>query len=244
MATTGARTAMVAVAVATLTTSGLTKASADEIPLLLHLTDDAHRKTRDRDDRTTGNGLEAERLAAGLFGQIGVRGVCTDGCATGAAADGTGHVRSTDKGITTMISRASELSATFRRLKRTIDDSDGLVYIQPGKCGPGLKACLLMSVTLAGPYRLLRINVSSSQEGPELMGRLGHELQHAVEALSERGVTSGALLYAFFERLSGMAEARPGGLAFETTAALHAGDRVQDEVEASLRAHAQTRQRK
>ena len=49
------------------------------------------------------------------------------------------------------------------------------------------------------------------------MASIGHELQHAVEALSEAGVRTNALIYAFFERLSGSPSAR-GQLEFETDA--------------------------
>ena len=59
------------------------------------------------------------------------------------------------------------------------------------------------------------------------MASIGHELQHAVEALSEAGVRTNALIYAFFERLSGSPSAR-GQLEFETEAAVKAGDAVRN----------------
>jgi hypothetical protein len=55
------------------------------------------------------------------------------------------------------------------------------------------------------------------------MGLIGHELQHAVEALSESAVTDSVTLYNFFGRL-----APAGDWRFETTAALHAGDDVEN----------------
>src|SRR4249920_3018290 len=53
-----------------------------------------------------------------------------------------------DPAITTLLHDATRRSATFRRLVETINGTDGLVYIEPGTCGPGFRACLLMSVTI------------------------------------------------------------------------------------------------
>lgn len=52
-----------------------------------------------------------------------------------------------------------------------------------------------------------------------------HELQHAIEALSESGVTTSVLLYNFFNRL-----APAGGHRFETTTATRVGDAVRNEL--------------
>src|SRR5215467_5966950 len=87
----GARTAMVAVAMATLTRGVAVASPGDVAPLVLHVTDYAHLKTRDLDLKT-GDLLDAERLAAGVYARIGVRVVWTDGCAAGAAADGAVHL--------------------------------------------------------------------------------------------------------------------------------------------------------
>jgi hypothetical protein len=140
------------------------------------------------------------------------------------------RVRSSgDATITTLLNDASERSATFRGLVETIGHTDGLVYVDPGKCKAGFAACLMMSVRVAGPYRLLRIVVDTHRRPPEVMASIGHELQHAIEALSEKGVTNNALLEQFFERLAGGPTAR-GQLEFETAAAIKAGDCVLKEV--------------
>jgi hypothetical protein len=84
MATTGARTAMVAVAVAALTNGQAMASPGDIAPLVLHVTDYAHLKTADF--------LEAERIAARVYARVGVGVVWTDGCAAGAPADGALHL--------------------------------------------------------------------------------------------------------------------------------------------------------
>jgi hypothetical protein len=167
------------------------------------------------------------------------------GCATSGATTRGAHTRlvcanespttrvrsNGDPAMTTLLHEAFERSLTFRRLVDTINGTDGLVYIEPGTCGPGFRACLLMSVTIAGPNRVLHIRVDVRRDPQDVIGSMGHELQHAIEALSQPGVRTGALMYAFFERLSGSPSAS-GQLQFETDAAVKAGDAVSAEVRA------------
>ena len=163
--------------------------------------------------------------------------VCAGGQAgpAGAGEPPMMRVRSNgDPAVTTLLHDAVERSATFRRLVETINGTDGLIYIEPGTCGPGFHACLLMSVTVAGPNRVLHIHVDPRRDPLAVMASIGHELQHAVEALSEAGVRTNALIYAFFERLSGSPSAR-GQLEFETDAAVKAGEAVRNDIQASLR---------
>ena len=44
-------------------------------------------------------------------------------------------------------------TVTFRRLNEMIDATDGVVYVEQGKCEPGVQACLLMTVMVSGPKR-------------------------------------------------------------------------------------------
>jgi len=62
------------------------------------------------------------------------------------------------------------------------------------------------------------------------MAALGHELQHAIEALSEPGVTDDARISSFFQRL-----APSDSHDFETPAALRAGDGVFDELVSNVK---------
>ena len=64
------------------------------------------------------------------------------------------RVRSNSARIVDAIARGVERSATFRGLVDTIDATDGLVFVEEGRCGhSGIRACLLLSVTIAGPHR-------------------------------------------------------------------------------------------
>ena len=84
-----------------------------------------------------------------------------------------------------------------------------------------------MSVIVSGLNRLLHVVVDTGGAGAaaELIGSIGHELQHAIEALSDPANTTGARLYHFFRRYAPTDENR-----FETTAAINAGNQIRDEL--------------
>jgi hypothetical protein len=77
----------------------------------------------------------------------------------------------------------------------------------------------------AGPFRLLRIRVDSRRSGCALMTSIGHELQHAIEVLSDPHVTDMHTMYWFFER-----RGSGGPVRFETEAAIHVGRQVEKET--------------
>jgi len=137
------------------------------------------------------------------------------------------RVRSSDASLAALIDRAAAHSRTFQRLLESIEHSNGIVYVEVGTCTHGVRACLQMWMKTVGPNRFLRIAIDrrKSERDAETMGLIGHELQHAVEGLSESGVTDGVSLYNFFQRFAPTEKGR-----FETTAALDAGDRIQEEL--------------
>ena len=132
-----------------------------------------------------------------------------------------------DAAIALLLLEAPKRSATFRRLVEAIDVSDGIVYIERGTCLHGVQACLAMSVVVAGPNRILRVLLNTTRNHEELIVAIGHELQHAVEALGDPHVTNDYRIYYFFDRIGATGSGR-----FETHAAIQAGL----EVEAELRA--------
>jgi hypothetical protein len=136
-------------------------------------------------------------------------------------------VRSTDRAIAALIDRAAAQSLTFSRLLTLIEATNGVVYVEPGDCRHGVRACLKMWMEVSGPNRFLRVVVDghSARSDVEVMASIGHELQHAIEALSEQALTNGVQLYSFFGRLAPTDNNR-----FETTAAINAGDAVRDEL--------------
>ena len=83
-------------------------------------------------------------------------------------------------------------------------------------------------MTIAGPNRVLRTLVDPRKSDNELMGSIGHELQHAVEVLSNPNVRSGSAMTLLYLNGVGL-----HGDRFETDAAIEAGDAVRAELQKS-----------
>lgn len=135
------------------------------------------------------------------------------------------QVRTCHPGVAALLAQATDGSATLRRELETIQATDGLVYIEPGSCGHGVRACLANTVTMVGGYRLLRVKVDIQRSDRDVMTSLGHELQHVIEVLSDPYVTNDRRLFQFYQR-----EAPTRGETFETQAAIKAGLAVRDEL--------------
>src|SRR4051812_30906206 len=85
------------------------------------------------------------------------------------AASPMPRVRSTTPAIAAALVEAGRLSPTFDILVRTIEGTDGIVYVERGRCRRGVHACLSHSVTSGGGFRLLRILVDNIDDVVELM---------------------------------------------------------------------------
>jgi hypothetical protein len=138
----------------------------------------------------------------------------------------TPRVRGTSPAIAQAITDAQERSSTFRRLVDTISGSDGLVFVHQGVCGRGVRACLVLGLTHAGPYRMLHIRVDSKKQGLDLMVSIGHELRHTIEVLSDPSVVNTPGIRQFYERLAPTNRFR-----FETQAAIE----TELQIDAELR---------
>jgi len=76
-----------------------------------------------------------------------------------------------ERSMATLLLEGSERSATFRRLVATINESDGIVYVEPGTCRHGVRAWLTLMVKVAGPNRILRIAVDTHRDRGGAAGR-------------------------------------------------------------------------
>ena len=162
------------------------------------------------------------------FSAVTLLTLCTS--VTGATAHedtAVSRVRSESPWIRDAIAEGRERSPTFHRLVAAIDATDGVVYVQEGRCRRSVRACLHLSIGVAGPYRFLRVLLSTRKApGCELIASIGHELQHVLEVLSDPGVRSSQDMYVFFDRK------KPAGWrdAFETDEAEEVGMLVSREV--------------
>jgi hypothetical protein len=147
-----------------------------------------------------------------------------------SAAAPSPRVRSTDAAISSLLSQAVSRSPTFRGLIRTIESTDGIVYVERGRCGHGVRSCLSLSLVAGEGFRLLRIIVEVVGSPLSLMATIGHELQHAVELLIEPGVRTSAAAYLYYTREAPSA----GGdtfKPFETKAAVATGLLIERELQ-------------
>jgi hypothetical protein len=137
------------------------------------------------------------------------------------------RIRSTDPVLSVLIDRAAAQSSTFQQLRTAIQRSNGIVQVEKGNCRHGVRACLLMWMEIAESNRFLRIVIDrrKGDSDVDVMASIGHELQHAVEALSESGITDGRGLYNFFGRLAPTID-HP----FETIAAIDVGGAIRREL--------------
>jgi hypothetical protein len=173
--------------------------------------------------KTTRNMLVGMAIAMGTTGIARV-----EAANGGLGTSGTPvfmRVRTNSAVVATLIQEATQRSATFRSLVETIHVSDGIVYVNEGDCGHGVRACLA-DVKAAGPNRILRIQVDTRKADWDLMGSIGHELRHAVEVLGDPAITSNAAMYFFYTRTG----RRGTATSFETQAAVEAGHAVRGEV--------------
>jgi hypothetical protein len=130
------------------------------------------------------------------------------------------RVRSHSPTVVDAIARGTAASPTLRRLIDTIDASDGIVYVDDGECGHIVRGCLLPLVQVAGPNRILRIQVNLRKaRGCELVEVIGHELQHATEILGDPRIRSDIQVQNFYDATG----RRPESRRFETIAAKQIG---------------------
>jgi hypothetical protein len=152
---------------------------------------------------------------------------------TALAGDGPRMPRvraNNDPTIAAFLEEGAERSPTFRGLTEQIDTTNGLVYVERGTCGRHVRACLVHKVTVAGSNRILRIVVDTQRDHAELIAAIGHELQHAVEALSDPFVTSDSAMYWCFDRIAPRDKGK-----FETDAAIQIGVAVWAELRTPVR---------
>jgi hypothetical protein len=140
------------------------------------------------------------------------------------------RVRSSHAYLRAMIDQALARSSTFRRIVAAIEATDGIVYVEHGDCKHGVRACLVLDVTAAAGYRILRIIVDARQPDWDVMASIGHELRHALEVLEDPGLVDTPGVYLFYAQAH-QEKDRP----FETRAAVDAGSAVRNEVSAFAR---------
>src|SRR5512132_271860 len=110
------------------------------------------------------------------------------------------RVRGSSQRLVAAISDAAAVSQTVRGLVDQIRRTDGIVYVMEGQCRHGVRACLLLSMTVMGANRVLWIRIDRRKVDRDLMGSIGHELQHALEVLSHSSIRSGSAMTLLYKK--------------------------------------------
>ena len=141
---------------------------------------------------------------------------------------GRSRLKLLDRTASELAREGCQGSATFRGLVRRIEELRGFVYVTSTvKLPPTSRGILQHRIQLTPDgSRCLWIVVKRDRLAIDLVGVLGHELQHAIEVLEHPDVRSSDDIERLFRRQ------RPAndGQILETDAALAAGDRVVSEL--------------
>jgi len=142
------------------------------------------------------------------------------------------HVRSLDADLLDAIHAGARTSGTLRGLVARIDASDVVAYVMWARSTETGVAAHVSFMAAAPERRYLRVVIDPAYGGCQLLGLIGHELQHVVEIAGERTVVDERSLAALYRTIGyesgGFGEAR-----FESRAAIESGRRVMHEVLAS-----------
>lgn len=138
------------------------------------------------------------------------------------------RVRSSNAAVAGLIATGAARSPRFRRLMEAIDATNGLVYVERGKCRNRVRACV-EGVSTTSTHRIVLVRIRPDAPDCEIIATIGHELQHAIEILSDPAVTTSYAMYLFYLR---QRPSRFGG-GFETDAAIEADNAVRKELKRS-----------
>ena len=146
------------------------------------------------------------------------------------------RLRTTDAQMQELLTFGLEMSPSMRALVASLNASDVVVYLRCARLPPRIDGQLTF-VSSGGGLRYVVVRIAWDRSQMRRLSILGHELQHALEIAARPDIVdqeSLALAYAGF----GFKRESLGhrSAAFDTDAAIHAGDRVWREVNGTVSA--------
>lgn len=140
------------------------------------------------------------------------------------------HVRTNQAYIRTLIQSAMNGSALFRTLVERLNQSDVIVYVTSDHHMPSTVEGRMTFVGTAGGRRYVVVSLAWGRSDLRAIATLGHELQHAVEVAETPGIVDIPSLARSYAEFGFPSHGAPSGLAYDTHAALDAGERVWEEM--------------
>ena len=137
-------------------------------------------------------------------------------------------IRSTDRRLRSLLEEGLRTSPTLRALVARLHASDVVVYLQCD--GPGAPDGRLTFLSAVGGYRYVVVRMSRFSRLQQI-AMMAHELQHAVEIAETPAIVDGESLVREYKRIGYVNTLSPlPGVAFDTRAAVRAGERVMKEL--------------
>jgi hypothetical protein len=139
-------------------------------------------------------------------------------------------IRTTDRRLRALLDEGLRISPTLRALVARLTASDVVVYLRcdgPSEQASGGRLTFLSS---AGGLRYVVVRMARMSRAQQI-AIMAHELQHAVEIADTPAIVDGESLVREYHRIGyvNAASALPG-IAFDTRAAVHAGQQVLKEL--------------
>ena len=150
--------------------------------------------------------------------------VTLTGASASASTPRVPHVRMRDAGVERLLLEGLDRSPTLRRLVRTLESSNVIVYVELKMDMPDSLPAGLAFGGVGGGVRYLRVWLNPSNTRTQMIAMLGHELHHAVEVAAAPSVRCADTLAAHFATIG-----RRAANGWETDAARNAGRAVQRE---------------
>ena len=137
-------------------------------------------------------------------------------------------IRSTDRRLRSLLEEGLRTSPTLRALVARLHASDVVVYLQCD--GPGAPDGRLTFLSTVGGYRYVVVRMSRFSRMRQI-AMMAHELQHAVEIAETPAIVDGESLVREYKRIGYVNTLSPlPGVAFDTRAAVRAGEQVMKEL--------------
>ena len=140
-----------------------------------------------------------------------------------------------DGRIEKIVKEAISASPTFREVVNRLNRSDVVVYIRCQTSASDREAAYLQFVGSAAGYRYLQAHIRYNTSRPHQIALIGHELFHAVEIADAPSVIDVASFKREYARIGFVSRTDRigGGVAFDTHAAIAAGEQILRELTTS-----------
>jgi hypothetical protein len=135
------------------------------------------------------------------------------------------HVRPLDASTRAAFRSGMKGSPLFRELVAQLEGSDLIVHVESDCTMRERVQGKLLFVTAAGGVRYLRVRIGCAVSGIRQVAILGHELRHAVEVADAPWVVDESTMAEEYRR-GFPSRGDTGGSAFESRAAIDAGERI------------------